>query len=101
MTDGTQNAESKDELILKGAESRANLVSRSVIRGDSNQDFYVQLTAMAKCFGDIIDYPPPAPFPSQAASQTGSVMIRTYIMIRITPLVIVSPVNSAECLTEA
>ncbi|MFO7986653.1 MAG: SufD family Fe-S cluster assembly protein [Desulfatiglandaceae bacterium] len=53
MTDGTQNAESRNELILKGEDSRANLVSRSVIRGDSNQDFYIQLTAMAKCFGHI------------------------------------------------
>ncbi|MCF8084663.1 MAG: SufD family Fe-S cluster assembly protein [Deltaproteobacteria bacterium] len=53
LTDGTQNAESKNELILKGEDSRANLVSRSVIRGDSNQDFFVQLTALAKCFGHI------------------------------------------------
>lgn len=53
LTDGTQNAESKNELILKGKDSRANLVSRSVIRGDSNQDFFVQLTALAKCFGHI------------------------------------------------
>ncbi|MGM0428509.1 MAG: SufB/SufD family protein, partial [Thermodesulfobacteriota bacterium] len=53
MTDGTQNAESKNELILKGQDSSANLVSRSVIRGDSNQDFFVQLTALAKCFGHI------------------------------------------------
>ncbi len=53
MTDGTENAQSKNELILKGEESRVNLVSRSVIKGDSNQDFHVQLTAMAKCFGHI------------------------------------------------
>ncbi len=53
LTEGTQNAESRNELILKGEDSSANMVSRSVIRGNSNQDFYVQLTALAKCFGHI------------------------------------------------
>ncbi|MDZ7700498.1 MAG: SufD family Fe-S cluster assembly protein [Deltaproteobacteria bacterium] len=53
MTDGDQEAESKNELLLKGEDSRANMVSRSVIRGDSNQDFFVNLTARARCFGHI------------------------------------------------
>lgn len=53
MTDGNQTAESKNELVLSGEESRANMVSRSVIKGDSEQDFYVNLEARAKCFGHI------------------------------------------------
>ena len=33
--------------------SKANIVSRSVLKGDSRQDFYVNLTARAKCYGHI------------------------------------------------
>ncbi len=53
MTDGDQRAASKNELVLAGEDSKANMVSRSVIKGDSQQDFYVNLTARAKCFGHI------------------------------------------------
>lgn len=53
MTDGDQIAESKNELVLAGENSRANMISRSVIKGDSKQDFYVNLEARAKCFGHI------------------------------------------------
>lgn len=53
MTDGDQTAVSKNELVLSGEGSKANMVSRSVIKGDSRQDFYVNLTARAKCFGHI------------------------------------------------
>jgi Fe-S cluster assembly scaffold protein SufB len=53
MTDGTQVAESKNEVELAGTDSKANIVSRSVIKGDSRQDFYVNLTAQAKCYGHI------------------------------------------------
>jgi Fe-S cluster assembly scaffold protein SufB len=53
MTDGNQMAESKNEIVLAGTNSKANIVSRSVIRGDSSQDFYVNLTAKAKCYGHI------------------------------------------------
>lgn len=53
MTDGNQAAESKNELILAGDNSKANMISRSVIKGDSKQDFYVNLEARAKCFGHI------------------------------------------------
>ncbi len=53
MTEGSQTAESKNEIEMAGTDSRANIVSRSVLKGDSLQDFYVNLTARAKCYGHI------------------------------------------------
>jgi Fe-S cluster assembly scaffold protein SufB len=53
MTDGNQTAESRNEIELAGTDSKANIVSRSVIKGNSSQDFYVNLTATAKCYGHI------------------------------------------------
>jgi Fe-S cluster assembly scaffold protein SufB len=53
MTDGDQIAESKNELVLAGDNSKANMISRSVIKGDSKQDFYVNLEARAKSFGHM------------------------------------------------
>jgi Fe-S cluster assembly scaffold protein SufB len=53
MTDGDQEAESKNEIELVGTDSKANIVSRSVIKDNSRQDFYVNLTALAKCYGHI------------------------------------------------
>ncbi len=53
MTEFNQKAESKNEIELAGTGSKANIVSRSVIKGDSAQDFYVNLTAKAKCYGHI------------------------------------------------
>jgi len=53
MTDGRQVAESKNEVQLTGTGSKSNIVSRSVLKGDSQQDFYVNLTAQAKCYGHI------------------------------------------------
>ncbi|MBR9982531.1 MAG: SufD family Fe-S cluster assembly protein [Desulfatitalea sp.] len=53
MTEGKQMAESKNEIELAGTDSKTNIVSRSVIKGDSSQDFYVNLTAKAKCYGHI------------------------------------------------
>jgi len=53
MTDGRQVAESKNEVRLTGEDSKSNIVSRSVLKGDSRQDFYVNLTAQAKCYGHI------------------------------------------------
>lgn len=53
MTDGDQTAVSRNELVLAGTDSKANMVSRSVIKGDSRQDFFVNLEARAKCFGHI------------------------------------------------
>ncbi|MCF8075848.1 MAG: SufD family Fe-S cluster assembly protein [Desulfotignum sp.] len=53
MTEKDQSAESKNEITLAGTDSKANIVSRSVIKGSSSQDFYVNLTAKAKCYGHI------------------------------------------------
>lgn len=53
MTDGKQTAESRNEIELAGTGSKTNIVSRSVIKGNSSQDFYVNLTAKAKCYGHI------------------------------------------------
>jgi len=53
MTEGNQTAESRNEIELAGTDSRTNIVSRSVIKGNSAQDFYVNLTAKAKCYGHI------------------------------------------------
>lgn len=53
MTDAAQRAESKNELRLLGEGSKANIVARSVVKGNSKQDFYVNLEARAKCYGHI------------------------------------------------
>lgn len=53
MTEKDQMAESKNEIELAGTDSKTNIVSRSVIKGNSAQDFYVNLTAKAKCYGHI------------------------------------------------
>jgi len=53
LTDGVQKAVSRNEIILAGENSKANLISRSVIKGDSKQDFYATIDARAKCFGHI------------------------------------------------
>jgi Fe-S cluster assembly scaffold protein SufB len=53
MTDGDQRAVSRNEIVLAGDNSRSNMVSRSVIRGNSRQNFYVTMVARAKCFGHI------------------------------------------------
>ncbi len=53
MTDGRQAAESRNEIELAGTDSKSNIVSRSVLKGDSTQDFYVNLTARARCYGHI------------------------------------------------
>jgi Fe-S cluster assembly scaffold protein SufB len=53
MTDGTQVAASKNEIALVGTDSKSNIVSRSVLKDDSRQDFYVNLSAQAKCYGHI------------------------------------------------
>lgn len=53
MTDGEQRAVSRNEIVLQGENSRSNMVSRSVIRGNSRQNFYATMVARAKCFGHI------------------------------------------------
>lgn len=53
MTDGKQMAESRNDVELVGEKSKANIVSRSVLKGDSTQNFYVNLIAKAACYGHI------------------------------------------------
>jgi len=53
LTEGSQKAESKNAIVLSGPGSRANMISRSVIKGDSIQNFYATLEARARCFGHI------------------------------------------------
>jgi Fe-S cluster assembly scaffold protein SufB len=53
MTEKEQSAESRNDITLAGTDSKANIVSRSVIKGSSSQDFYVNLTAEAMCYGHI------------------------------------------------
>jgi len=53
LTEGHQVAVSENNIILKGADSKTNLVSRSVIKEDSKQDFYANVEARAKSFGHI------------------------------------------------
>ena len=53
MTEGAQKAVSRNNIVLSGDNSKAEIISRSVIKGDSNQDFYATVEAKAKCFGHI------------------------------------------------
>ena len=53
LTEGKQKAVSANTIILAGADSRANMISRSVIKGDSKQNFYATMEALAPCFGHI------------------------------------------------
>lgn len=53
LTDGKQTAVSRNNIILQGYDSRANMISRSVMKGDSRQIFYATMEAQNKCFGHI------------------------------------------------
>jgi Fe-S cluster assembly scaffold protein SufB len=53
LTDGEEKAFSNSNIILQGANSRANMISRSVMKGNSNQTFYATIEALNKCFGHI------------------------------------------------
>jgi Fe-S cluster assembly scaffold protein SufB len=53
MTEGAQTAVSRNEIKLSGENSRANMISRSVMKGNSKQIFYATIEALAKCFGHI------------------------------------------------
>jgi uncharacterized protein len=53
MTDYRQTAVSRNDIILSGENSRANMISRSVMKGDSKQIFFATIEALAKCFGHI------------------------------------------------
>ncbi|MDQ5985372.1 MAG: hypothetical protein CSYNP_01081 [Syntrophus sp. SKADARSKE-3] len=53
LTESNQTAESRNQIILSGKGSRANMISRSVIKGESTQNFYATMEALAPCFGHI------------------------------------------------
>ncbi len=53
LTEFSQRAVSRTEIILAGNGSRANMVSRSVIKGDSTQNFYATIEARAAGIGHI------------------------------------------------
>ncbi len=53
MTDGEQQAISENKIIMEGEDSKAELISRSVIKDNSKQDFYATLEARAKCYGHL------------------------------------------------
>ena len=53
LTEKDQRAISRNEIRLAGHDSRANMISRSVMKGNSKQNFYATIEALAKCFGHI------------------------------------------------
>ena len=53
LTEGEQRAESTNNIIMQGSGSRANMISRSVMKGNSKQIFHANMEARAKCFGHI------------------------------------------------
>lgn len=53
LTEGDQRAVSTNNIILQGSGSRANMISRSVMKGNSKQIFHANMEARAKCFGHI------------------------------------------------
>ena len=53
LTEGNQIAESHNEIRLHGRDCSANLVARSVLKGNSKQDFIASMEAYNKCFGHI------------------------------------------------
>ena len=53
LTEGDQRAVSTNNIILQGSGSRANMISRSVMKGNSKQIFHATMNALAKCFGHI------------------------------------------------
>jgi len=53
LTEKSQSAVSKNEIKLTGADSRANMLSRSVMKRTSKQIFYATIEALEKSFGPI------------------------------------------------
>lgn len=53
LTHGQQTAESEMEIILKGEDSTAQIISRSVVQEHSKQIFYPRMAGYAKCRGHV------------------------------------------------
>lgn len=81
LTDGEQTAESRIDVIMKGAGARTQVVSRSVAQGSSRQVFYPQVTGDAPCFGHvqcdsiIMDHANVSSIPAITANHTDAQLI--------------------------
>jgi len=53
MTEGQQTAVSTNNIVLEGYNSRSNMISRSVMKGNSKQIFHANMEARNKCFGHV------------------------------------------------
>jgi Fe-S cluster assembly scaffold protein SufB len=53
LTHGRQAAESEMEVALKGEESTAQIISRSVVKDNSKQIFYPRMAGYTKCRGHV------------------------------------------------
>ena len=53
LTHGSQYAESKMDVIMKGEGARTQVISRSVAQDESVQVFYPQVEGNAACFGHV------------------------------------------------
>ena len=53
MTDGTQSALTNMEVVMKGADSSAQIISRSVAKGNSVQTFHPKAIGKALCHAHI------------------------------------------------
>ena len=51
MTDGNETAKTEFEVLLEGQDSGADLISRSVARGNSHQEFYSCIRGRNRCTG--------------------------------------------------
>lgn len=53
LTHGAQHAVSEMDVFLNGADTKAQVVSRSVAQDESSQVFYPRVEGNAKCFGHV------------------------------------------------
>jgi len=53
MTEGDQTAVSNNNIVLDGRDSKAEVLARSVIKGDSYQAFYAVIEARERCYGHL------------------------------------------------
>ena len=81
LTDGRQTAESRIDVVMKGAGARTQVVSRSVAQGNSSQVFYPQVEGNAPCFGHvqcdsiIMDHARVSSIPAITANHTDAQLI--------------------------
>ncbi len=89
MTSGNQRADSNIEVIIDGENASAQVISRSVAKGNSVQNFFMTLTGNAKCRGHIqcdsiiMDNAKVASTPKIYAANTGAELIHEATVGRI------------------